>query len=317
MAYRLKPDESVAAGAKRIVREQIDKAVDEIDDEKLDRHETVHQVRKRCKKVRAVLRLIRGSIDADTYKFENTFYRDAARKLSHIRDTEAMIETFDELVEHYEDQIDPGAYDSVREELRRRQDAAVDEDAELDKLLEAFRAKMVEGRDRVSTWSLDADGFPAIAGGIEKTYKRGIKALDGVHGDPSTEQYHEWRKRTKYHWYHTRMLRDAWKEVMQARRDELSDLSDLLGDEHDLGVFREMIEADAEAFGESTSVQAFVGLLDRRRSELRAEANALGGRIYAEAPKDHVSRLKVYWRHAVAEAEQAKELAEAKLPAGA
>ena len=87
--------------------------------------------------------------------------------------------------------------------------------------------------------------------------------------------------------------------------------------EHDLGVFREMIEADADAFGESTSVQAFVGLLDRRRSELRAEANALGGRIYAEAPKDHVSRLKVYWRHAVAEAEQAKELAEAKLPAGA
>ncbi len=317
MAYRLKPDESVAAGAKRIVREQIDKALDEINDEKIDQQETVHQVRKRCKKVRAVIRLIRGSIDAETYKFENTFYRDAARELSHIRDTEAMIEAFDDLVEHYADQIDPGAYDSVRAELQRRQDGAVDADAALEKLLEAFRAKMVEGRDRVSTWSLDADGFPAVAGGIKKTYKRGLKALDAVHGDPSTEQYHEWRKRTKYHWYHTRILRDAWKNVMQARRDELSDLSDMLGDEHDLGLFRQMIEHDADAFGETTSVQAFVGLIDRRRAELRAEANTLGGRIYAEDPKDLVRRLKVYWRYAVADAEQKKELAEAKLPAGA
>ncbi len=45
---------------------------------------------------------------------------------------------------------------------------------------------------------------------------------------------HEWRKRVKDLWYHVTLLQDAWRPVMSALADEAHELSDRLGDEHDL-----------------------------------------------------------------------------------
>ena len=70
MAFQILADESVEEAVQRIVREQIDKAIDEINDRELDRHETVHQVRKRCKKIRGLIRLVRPQLE-DTYDREN------------------------------------------------------------------------------------------------------------------------------------------------------------------------------------------------------------------------------------------------------
>ena len=62
MSYRFEPGEKVERGVKRMAREQIDKALAEIDSDELDVHERVHQVRKRCKKLRAIARLVRPAL---------------------------------------------------------------------------------------------------------------------------------------------------------------------------------------------------------------------------------------------------------------
>jgi hypothetical protein len=49
MSYRFEDGESAGEGLRRIAREQVEKALGETLDEDLDRHATVHQVRKRCK----------------------------------------------------------------------------------------------------------------------------------------------------------------------------------------------------------------------------------------------------------------------------
>ena len=58
MAVYLKQNETVAKSIERICKEQIDKAIDEIDDTAPTREKTVHQIRKRCKKLRGVIRLV-------------------------------------------------------------------------------------------------------------------------------------------------------------------------------------------------------------------------------------------------------------------
>ncbi|MEZ4569166.1 MAG: hypothetical protein R2849_02320 [Thermomicrobiales bacterium] len=63
MAYRLEPDEALDVGVRRIATEQVEKALAELDDSDLDRHATVHQVRKRCKKIRGLLRLVRPGLE--------------------------------------------------------------------------------------------------------------------------------------------------------------------------------------------------------------------------------------------------------------
>jgi hypothetical protein len=43
-------------------------------------------------------------------------------------------------------------------------------------------------------------------------------------------------------------------------------------------------------------LQAFIGLVERRQTELRLRARPLGGRIYVEKPTNHGKRLRGYWK---------------------
>jgi len=94
MAYRFKHgDKSVPQALKRIAREQIDKALGEIDDDQRDAAETVHQLRKRCKKLRGLIRLVRPSFK--DYAPENATFHDAAGALSDLHDARVLLATYD------------------------------------------------------------------------------------------------------------------------------------------------------------------------------------------------------------------------------
>jgi CHAD domain-containing protein len=295
MAFRILADESMAEAVQRIAREQIDKAMDEINDQELDRHEAVHQVRKRCKKLRGLIRLVRPQFE-DTYDRENAWYRDAARPLSYVRDAQSILETLDKLMEHFQDQMDRKTFASVRQQLTDRRKQVTEDKGSLDKQLDEFLERMDEGRDRVAAWQLNKKGFKAVQGGLTKTYARGRTAMTQAYRHPSTENFHEWRKRVKYHWYHMRLLRPVWSGPIKTRCDEADVLSDVLGDDHDLSVLREtLMEGDVDFGGEET-IQALLGLITQRQIELRAKAKQLGARLYAEPPKRFVKRLRSYWK---------------------
>lgn len=293
MAFRILSDETVEQTVQRIAHEQIGKAVDEIGDSDLDEHETVHQVRKRCKKIRGLIRLVRPAFDA--YSSENTWFRDAARKLSDIRDATTLMECFDALMDRYDDEIDRDAHRHIRDRLHERREDMTDDQDTSDRLDE-FCDAMKESHDRVATWSLDEKGFAAIAGGLKKTYKRSRKAMGNAYADPTIEHFHEWRKRVKYNRYHTRILRNVWKPMMDPLRDEVKRLSDLLGDDHDLAVFRNVLITETDRFGEQRDLQALLALIDQRRQELRAWAHPMGQRLYAEKPSDYVDRISRTWQ---------------------
>src|SRR5215470_15650400 len=102
-------EESMEEGIKRIVNEEISEAIKEIDNPRLKKTETIHEVRKHCKKIRSVLRLVRPQFE-DTYQFENAWFRDTAKGLAELRDAEAIIETYDGLLNKFSDQIDRRAF---------------------------------------------------------------------------------------------------------------------------------------------------------------------------------------------------------------
>src|SRR6056297_195459 len=133
MGYVLERDESVEDGVRRIAREQLDDAVDDlenlIDDDPAD---AVHDVRKRCKKVRGLVRLVRPSLGEDTYRVANDTARDAGRHLSDLRDATALMETFELVVDRSEMDRDADdeagtAVRAVGDVLRSRHRRAVDQ----------------------------------------------------------------------------------------------------------------------------------------------------------------------------------------------
>lgn len=297
MSYRLKRNESVTQGIRRIATEQIDKALAEIDDAQLDRHEKVHCARKRCKKLRGLARLIRPGFS--DYKRVNATYRDAARELSSIRDAHAVIETFDGLVLYFDDGVDPDAFRSIRDELVVRRDKTDADRESIDHRIARVRAAMVSGRDEIGSWKPAGQGGAAVAGGARKTYKRARRAMAEAADAPTTGAFHEWRKRVKYHWYHARLLERCWPRLIEPWAKEAHRLSDLLGEEHDLAVLHARLLEHPKRYADRRTLQAFSDRGARRRAELRAGAFGLGKFLLFEKPKSMERRLVTYldaWR---------------------
>jgi CHAD domain-containing protein len=292
MEYTLQPDEHVSDGIKRIVDGKIQRAIDHID-EGDDVHETVHEVRKRCKEIRAAVRLVRPVLP--TYKRENIHYRDAARRISDIRDAHAAVETFDDHLRpaiEARGVLDDSTLAGVRATLTdRRETLAAEQD--LDRRLDRVRADLVEGRDRVPDLPIATEGYDAVAGGLRKSYKRAQNRMTEAYDDPGFERFHEWRKRIKYHRYHTRLLRRVWVGPMQRRRAELKELSDIIGYENDLAEFG-IVMHDKELFAPETR-EILNEIITAKRSELHRQGRPLGERLFAEDPDQLVDRLGAYW----------------------
>jgi CHAD domain-containing protein len=229
------------------------------------------------------------------YGRENAWYRDSARRLSDVRDTQSIIDTFDELLDHFQDPIDREAFSPIRQQLTDRQKKVVEDEIDLRERLDAFLDRLYEGRKRVAAWRLGEKDFNAVQGGLTTTYARGCRAMTEAYHNPSAQTFHEWRKRVKYHGYHMRLLRPIWKGPMQARCEAADLLSDYLGDDHDLSVLRETLLKRPADFGDEGTLQAVLGLITQRQVELQARAKPLGAQLYAEKPKRFAKRLRSYW----------------------
>jgi CHAD domain-containing protein len=286
-AYRLRGGEPLPEEIGRVARGRIDHAIDELRGKTNSTpEEAVHEARKDMKKLRALLRLARGELGEETYARENACFRDAARELSGTRDSDVMLETLGGL------------------------DLPADLGWELRKLMQALRARngaddretaadtareiLKQARKRVDDWPLQRDSFAALADGVERTYRRGRRSYRAALEEPGAEALHEWRKRAKDLWYHHMLLRELWPPVMTAIGDEAHELSDRLGDDHDLVVLGAWVREHGDAEPE------FFEAVDRRRSELQEDAFALGARLYAEKPSAYVRRLNQLWSAAEA-----------------
>lgn len=299
MAFKFKIGESAGDGIRRMAREQMDKSLAEIDDSELDRHKTVHQVRKRCKKIRALLLLARGDLDnaGKVYQRENACFRDAAQSLSNVRDAEALLETCDKLIDASPRQDKRQRLENARHVLEERKLTAAQDDVGLDERIDAFAATLRAARQRVDDWPI-GDSFNALAPGLKENYRRGRKAMKSAVKKPSNDNLHEWRKRVKYHCYHVQVLRPTWDAVLDAWQDELNDMGETLGDDHDLAIFTATLSEEQERFTSNRELRTLVGLCDRRRAQLQAHIFPLGHRAFAEKPKHLARRFEAYWKAA-------------------
>ncbi len=294
MAFYLREGEDMAQGVRRIACEQIDDAIDELCDRSLAQALAVHEVRKHCKKLRGLLRLVRPCL-GDVYARENAHFRDAARLLSPLRDDQSVLDAYDALMTHFAAGIERRAFATVRRRLTLRGKRRAGRVTDLEERFDQVRGLMEAARERVGDWPIDGGGAAAWRGGFEQTYRRARKAMAAAYAAGTPEQFHEWRKGTKYHWYHARLLRPIWNAALGVRSDAANALGETLGAYHDLAVLRATLLDEGEGFGRARSVEMLVGLIDRRQAELVASARPLGLRLFAEKATRIAQRWVQYW----------------------
>jgi CHAD domain-containing protein len=231
----------------------------------------------------------------DTYQEESDFLRDAGRKLSRLRDAGAVIEIVDALKQKSRNKLKARTFDLIRRELLARKEHA-EKDGNIQEVLADIAASLRAANKRVKAWPLQTDGFPAIAPGLRQTFRRGRRALTRVQDCPRPENYHEWRKRVKDHWYHVRLLEDLWTDIMRAYEKSLDDVQNWLGDDHNLVLLREQIVAEPNSYGSDKEISLFLKLAEKYQKELRDSACSLGKRVYyEEKPREFVHRMRQLW----------------------
>ena len=291
-AYRLKTEENAAAGMRRIAAGRAEEALERL--RRAGEGElaaAIHGARKDLKKLRGALRLLRDELGRKTFRAEDRRYRDAGRALSDNRDAEVKLATLATLRRRF-DELPADTAERWADRLEAERDAlAAAVVGETEGRIGEATTAIEAGREAIRHWSLETDSWALVGPGLSRTYRQGREAMAAALADPSTESVHEWRKRAKDLWYQLRILREAWPGPLGATVAEAHELTDLLGDHHDLAV----LAADLQTRTDLGDRAAFETAIERRQGELLGAALEIGRRLYAEKPKAFGRRLERYW----------------------
>jgi CHAD domain-containing protein len=253
--------------------------------------DAIHEARKCCKKVRGLVRLVRPAL-GDAYDVANQRFRDAARCLSTVRDHEAVVEICDALIVSAPDLRAGVGAETVRRELAERSHATARWVVGPGSArIQTARRLIAEGAAPSATWEIP-DGFGPMAGGFAKTYTRARNGYLDADALRTVEVFHEWRKRVKYLWYQVLLVVPAAPSVLEPLAGRLHDLSDTLGDTHDLAV---LVETVGGLDADRDQAEAVAAAARGRMVDLEDRAIRLGARLFVEAPDDFVSRMAGYW----------------------
>ena len=238
--------------------------------------------------------MVRDRLGEDQYKQENARFRDLGRKLAQLRDSKVQIKTLDHLIDHFDDIATPKTFTEIRRELR------VDYRREYQRVLDegviiSVKNELKDARDAIASWTIESDDWSTVNKSLKRVYKRGYKGLDKALSEPTAENLHQWRKRVKYLRYQLKILSPMWSSLIKKWVDLTHDLSDYLGDDHDLAVLKEYVLDRSKRFDRHNTLE-IVALIDRRREKLQPQAMLLGKRIYTEKAKRFVKRLSNYWQ---------------------
>jgi len=294
MAYRFKTDEPLAKGFRRIAAEQLGAAGKRLEAPVTDPVQ-VHEARKNLKRMRALLRLMRPALGEVVFKRENARLRDVGRTLSARRDIHVLDQTLLKIETDAR-----GIPAPVTAKLRGVIASARDG---LDKADGGFEAQGAATALRQSLAALrrvklNGDGFELVRPGLKWSYAACRRAFKEAYAQPSEESSHEWRKTIQQHWRHMLLLSKSWPEVLLPRARAARQISELLGEDHDLAVLLAYLEAHHDLPLSARERQRIEAYCKARQVEIRARCEPLGARLLAESAKDHCHRIGSYWQAA-------------------
>ncbi|HWF47090.1 MAG TPA: CHAD domain-containing protein [Bryobacteraceae bacterium] len=294
MAYRLHYDAPIEKQVQQLAGEELDYAAGQLQKtDKSSRNDAIHEARKSLKKARALLRLVQPCL-GPVYRQENDYLRQVGWELSEFRDAGAILDSFRDLRKKYADALAGPEIDAAdRAILKRKHD--LEASGRLEETLPRLAKEIEVAANRTKKLNVAADGFGALATGLRNRFRRGRKAMFRARVHPAPENYHEWRKRVKDHWYHARLLETMWTEMMKAYADQLNILQEWLGDDHNLTVVRDVLLRELNFREEDETMSKLLPVIIEEQEKLREQSFALGRRIYAEKAGPVVLRLENLW----------------------
>lgn len=228
-----------------------------------------HDVRLRCKEVRALLRLLRHDGSTDQRRVDS-WIAEAGASLGSRRDAQVTLDVVRDLT---------GSTD-------RFESAPVEPTASA--------ARMIRrARRHVERWPRGRRTAPLVDG-LTRSYRLARRRYRDVLTEPGDDALHAWRRAVKRLGYQARAVRVWAPDELGALTAGLDRLGAILGDHHDLANAIGHIAAHPGGF----DAAAATSTAQNRQAALAAEAVLLGAGLFERSPRAFARQLRAWSRAA-------------------
>jgi CHAD domain-containing protein len=293
LPYVFRKSESVTRAAQRVARELLDDTLKTIRDPQVALDVRTHEARKAIKKLRGMLRLVESSArHGRLEKAIDKELRDAARKLAPYRDSDVMRAALHTAAKGSRGLLDEKTADAIHACITKT--SGVGESAQAVSLA-LYATDVTSIGDKIAASEIHTRNLPALEKSYLKTCNTAYELLRKVlGGEASEEDFHEWRKFVKYHFYHTRLLAGIYGKSARNRAKDANELEETLGQHHDLAVLTERITAHRREIKKVCDVDRLLDYLATRQKTLERHALKLGRRLLPKEAESAEELFKNY-----------------------
>jgi len=285
MAFELDHRKHIDRQLRKIARRQLQRTIRTLDADGSDGgtfSRAVHESRKSVKKVRAVTAFLRAA-GARVPRKDRSRLKAAARTLSGIRDSAAIIEALERLHHRYPMQLPQHTYGVLRQGLVDARDR-LETRAHREGSVHDVARRLKKARDGAEDWSAPSIDWPAAIDLLTKSYRRSRNAMEHARSTGQSAAVHRWRKAVKTLWYQLRLVKPLTNR-MSALVNAMKRLETALGDDHNLVVLAATLRACPGLRTMRAQIRNVDRLSARMRKPIRRRAFALGRRLHRKTPK--------------------------------
>jgi len=292
MHYHLPTIELPAAGTRRILSNLLEDNGDMLTTPAAISDTNIHEMRKTCKKLRAVLVMLRPAIAADVLRAMDRTIRDFARQLGGLRDNKVILDTLDHIGQHFASLLRAETMAPVHEALSEaiRCDTGSTPGAALDTA--ALQALLAEIMAMARDLDYEQISRQTLLAGIANCYRRGRRGFARMEASPDTEHGHALRRQAKYQYYQLQLLEPWNAKALKPLASGFHQLEDTLGKDHDLAMLESMLAKHPQLCQGRVRRELLFALIESRRIALMSHALRLARELYHAKPGRYRHRLE-------------------------
>lgn len=255
---------------------------------------SVHEMRKAFKRLRALLRLIRFDIGKQLFLTENTRYKNMAGALSTLRDIHVIISYLAGCFEADELVIEEESFIRFINHLNKQKETemiALIENKTLDLIIKECDDQVY----RIKEYPLTQVGPHTIYKGVTHAYKKCLNKMEAAQLMLDDGMLHKLRKKVKYLYNQMLLIQAVWPDYFTHYSDALKNISELLGDDHNLAETIVIIQETPDHILKAEEKQSLIRSINNERSTINDEVWPLLGKAFTESSAAFAKRVKSYW----------------------
>ena len=258
-----------------------------------DSEDAVHRIRVILKILRSRQQLIRPFVHPNSYRSANQRIKSAADELAGRRDGDVLLKTYAKLLKKTSGKKTTKSMKALLPFLEEVKETSL-EPIDWKTVKKRLDAEAAFWKRQSTNKAFEAES--PIIRGLRLTYSKARKRFKKSYAEEDLYLFHDWRKWTKYVLFQLHFLESMGCEKLKKRIQALTKLSKLLGNHHDLHVYRQHIhQVSAKDFSSDQLARCDVRIRQNEKA-LENQCKVFARVGFKEKPSQFEAIIRKNWK---------------------